>query len=290
MKEWVIGIIGGSGLYDIPSLGSKCSLELQTPWGAPSDRLLEGIVEDVRVVFLSRHGRGHRISPSDINYRANIAALKMAGCTDIVSVSAVGSLRIDLPPRTFVVVDQFIDRTFARQKTFFEPGVVGHVSMADPSCARLSRLLAAAARQSGVTAVEGGVYLVMEGPQFSTRAESRLYQSWGCDVVGMTNMPEAKLAREAELPYASVAMVTDFDCWHQDEKPVEVAHILECMNDNVRHARQMIEHLIRALPAKREPSAIDRALAGAVITAPDARDREVLARLRCLSSRPSPFD
>jgi 5'-methylthioadenosine phosphorylase len=289
MKDWVIGVIGGSGLYDIEALGHRRSLELQTPWGAPSDLLLEGVIEDVRVVFLPRHGRGHRIGPSDVNYRANIAALKMAGCTDIVSVSAVGSLRIDLPPRTFVIVDQYIDRTFARHKTFFEPGIVGHVSMADPTCPRLSQLLAVAARQSGATVVEGGVYLVMEGPQFSTRAESRLYQSWGCDVVGMTNMPEAKLAREAELPYASAAMITDFDCWHQDEKPVEVEHILQCMHDNVLHARQMIEHLIMALPARRESSAIDRVLDRAIITAADARDCELLAKLRCLSSRPSTF-
>jgi 5'-methylthioadenosine phosphorylase len=289
MKDWVIGVIGGSGLYDIEALGHRRSLELQTPWGAPSDLLLEGVIEDVRVVFLPRHGRGHRIGPSDVNYRANIAALKMAGCTDIVSVSAVGSLRIDLPPRTFVIVDQYIDRTFARHKTFFEPGIVGHVSMADPTCPRLSQLLAVAARKSGATVVEGGVYVVMEGPQFSTRAESRLYQSWGCDVVGMTNMPEAKLAREAELPYASAAMVTDFDCWHQDEKPVEVQHILQCMHDNVLHARQMVEHLVTALPARRESSAIDRVLDRAIITAADARDRELLAKLRCLSSRPSTF-
>jgi 5'-methylthioadenosine phosphorylase len=286
MKDWVIGVIGGSGLYDIDALDNRRTLQIETPWGAPSDQLLEGTLGDVRVVFLPRHGRGHRIGPSDVNYRANIAALKVAGCTDIVSVSAVGSLRLNLPPRTFVIVDQFIDRTFARHKTFFEPGLVGHVSMADPTCARLSGLLAAAARESGTTVVQGGVYLVMEGPQFSTRAESRLYQSWGCDVIGMTNMPEAKLAREAQLPYASAAMVTDFDCWHQEEKPVEVEHILQCMHDNVLHARTMIEHLVRALPARREPSPIDRVLGGAIITAVDARDPYVLAKLRCLSSQP----
>jgi 5'-methylthioadenosine phosphorylase len=285
MKDWVIGVIGGSGLYDIEALTNTRYLSLTTPWGAPSGQLLEGIIGEVRVIFLPRHGRGHRIGPTDVNYRANIAALKIAGCTDIVSVSAVGSLRIDMPPRTFVVVDQYIDRTFARHKTFFEPGVVGHVSLADPTCIRLSGLLAEAARRSGATVVAGGVYLVMEGPQFSTRAESRLYRSWGCDVIGMTNMPEAKLAREAQLPYASVAMVTDFDCWHHEEKPVEVEHILQCMHDNVQRARLTIEHLIRALPAKREPSPIDRALDGAVITSAEARDPQVLAKLRCLSSR-----
>jgi 5'-methylthioadenosine phosphorylase len=289
MKDWVIGIIGGSGLYDIAALGSRRSLMLETPWGVPSDQLLEGVIGDARVIFLPRHGRGHPIGPTDVNYRANIAALKMAGCTDIISVSAVGSLRIDLTPRTFVVVDQYIDRTFARHKTFFEPGVVGHVSMADPTCPRLSDLVAEAARQSGAKVVQGGVYLVMEGPQFSTRAESRLYQSWKCDVIGMTNMPEAKLAREAELPYASVAMVTDFDCWHEEEKPVEVEHILQCMHDNVQRARAMIEGLVKALPHRREASPIDRALEGAVITAADARDPRVLAKLRCLSSRSSVF-
>jgi 5'-methylthioadenosine phosphorylase len=289
VKDWVIGVIGGSGLYDIEALTKRRTLELKTPWGMPSDQLLEGTIDDARVIFLPRHGRGHRIGPSDVNYRANIAALKMAGCTDIVSVSAVGSLRIDMPPRTFVVVDQYIDRTFARHKTFFEPGVVGHVSMADPTCARLSGMLATAARASGASVVQGGVYLVMEGPQFSTRAESRLYRSWGCDVIGMTNMPEAKLAREAELPYASVAMVTDFDCWHQEEKPVEVEQILRCMHDNAQQARSTIEYLVRSLPQRRESSAIDRALDGAVITAAQSRDPKVLARLRCLSSRSSVF-
>jgi 5'-methylthioadenosine phosphorylase len=289
MSDWVIGVIGGSGLYDIEALANKRSLLIETPWGQPSDQLLEGTLGGVRVIFLPRHGRGHRVGPTDVNYRANIAALKIAGCTDIVSVSAVGSLRIDMPPRTFVMVDQYIDRTFARHKTFFEPGVVGHVSMADPTCARLSGLLAAAARQSGATVVQGGVYVVMEGPQFSTRAESRLYRSWGCDVIGMTNMPEAKLAREAELPYASVAMVTDFDCWHHEEKPVEVEHVLQCMHDNVLHARAMIEHLVRALPARRESSPIDRALDGAIITSAAARDPKVLDKLRCLSKRPSVF-
>ncbi len=285
MKEWVIGVIGGSGLYEIESLESRRTIQIVTPWGAPSDELLEGVMADTRVLFLPRHGRGHRFGPSDLNYRANIAALKMAGCTDIISVSAVGSLRQDLPPRTFVLVDQFIDRTVARKNSFFEPGLVAHVSLADPICARLSGLAAAAAREAGAPVVEGGTYLAMEGPQFSTRAESRLYQSWGCAVIGMTNMPEARLAREAELPYATIAMVTDYDCCHEEERPVEVEQILRCMQDNVGKARKTIELLIRALPARRAPSPIDSALNGAILTAPEARDPALLARLRALSPR-----
>jgi len=285
VKDWVIGVVGGSGLYEIEALGARRSLAIQTPWGAPSDSLLEGIVADTRVVFLPRHGRGHRLGPSDLNYRANIAALKLAGCTDVISVSAVGSLRADLPPRTFVIVDQFIDRTVARANSFFEPGLVGHVSLADPICPRLAGLAASAARQAGAAVVEGGTYLAMEGPQFSTRAESRLYQSWGCAVIGMTNMPEARLAREAELPYATIAMVTDYDCCHEQERPVEVAQIVACMQDNVGKARRTLELLLDALPARREPSPIDRALTGAILTAPAARDPQVAARLQVLARR-----
>jgi 5'-methylthioadenosine phosphorylase len=283
VKEWVIGVIGGSGLYEIETLESRRTLEMVTPWGAPSDGLLEGVLADTRVVFLPRHGRGHRLGPSDLNYRANIAALKMAGCTDIISLSAVGSLRLDLPPRTFVLVDQFIDRTVGRKNSFFEPGLVAHVSLADPTCPRLSRLAAAAARKAGAPVVEGGTYLAMEGPQFSTRAESRLYQSWGCAVIGMTNMPEARLAREAQLPYATLAMVTDYDCCHEQERPVEVEQILRCMQDNVGKARKTIEHFIMALPGNREPSPIDSALNGAILTAPDAREPSVVAKLQALS-------
>ncbi len=287
MKEWVIGIIGGSGLYEIESLEARRTLDIVTPWGEPSDRPLEGIMADTRVIFLPRHGRGHRLSPSDLNYRANIAALKMAGCTDILSLSAVGSLRADLPPRTFVLVDQFIDRTVARKSSFFEPGLVAHVSLADPICPRLSSLAATAARKAGAPVVAGGTYLTIEGPQFSTRAESRLYQSWGCAVIGMTNMPEARLAREAQLPYATIAMVTDFDCWHEQEAAVEVEQILRCMQDNVGTARRTIEHLVSALPRKREPSPIDTALQGAVLTAPEARDPAVVAKLQTLAA-PAP--
>jgi 5'-methylthioadenosine phosphorylase len=285
VKDWVIGVIGGSGLYEMEALQERRLLDIETPWGAPSDRLLAGTIADTRVIFLPRHGRGHRLGPSDLNYRANIAALKIAGCTDVLSVSAVGSLRTDLPPRTFVMVDQFVDRTSARRRSFFEPGLVAHVSLADPICPRLSRLAAAAARKAGAPVHEGGTYLAMEGPQFSTRAESRLYQSWGCAVIGMTNMPEARLAREAELPYATIAMVTDYDCCHEQEKPVEVEQIVQCMQDNVGKVRLTIEHFVGALPNRREASPIDRALEGAILTAPAARDPDLLAKLQTLAGR-----
>ncbi len=285
MTQWAIGVIGGSGLYEIDALEERRELTIDTPWGAPSDVLLEGTIAGHRVVFLPRHGRGHRLGPSEVNYRANIAALKLAGCTDIVSISAVGSLREQLPPRTFVVVDQFIDRTFARPKSFFGQEVVAHVSMATPVCPRLGGLLAQAARAVAAQVVEGGTYLAMEGPQFSSKAESLLYRQWGCDVIGMTNMPEAKLAREAELPYATVAMVTDFDCWHEEEGPVDVAQIIACMHANVSEARAMIERLVRDLPATRSPSPIDRALDGAIMTARDAIQPEAAARLGCIAGR-----
>ncbi|MFI4986294.1 MAG: S-methyl-5'-thioadenosine phosphorylase, partial [Alphaproteobacteria bacterium] len=210
----VIGIIGGSGLYDIDGLEERRWVEMNSPFGQPSDQLLLGELEGTRLVFLPRHGRGHRVPPSELNFRANIDVLKRAGCSEIISVSAVGSLREELAPGSFVIVDQFIDRTFARVKSFFTAGLVAHVSMADPVCGRLGAELAEAARELGIPFARGGTYLVMEGPQFSSRAESELYRSWGCHVIGMTNMPEAKLAREAEMCYATVAMVTDYDCWH----------------------------------------------------------------------------
>lgn len=285
MSGWVLGIIGGSGLYDIEALTNRRERKIETPWGAPSDKLLEGEIGDVRIVFLPRHGRGHPIPPSDLNFRANIAALKMAGCTDILSVSAVGSLCENLPPGHFVAVDQFIDRTFLRKKSFFGQGMVAHVSVAHPTCPRLSGFAAAAARNAGAEVTEGGTYLVMEGPQFSTRAESELYRSWGCHVIGMTNMPEAKLAREAELPYASLAMVTDYDCWHEEEGPVDVAQIVACMHANAAKARKTVERLAWALPKQREASPIDTALDYAVITAPDAQDPAMKARLATLSPR-----
>ena len=213
MSGWTIGVIGGSGLYAIDELTDAQWIEVETPWGAPSDQLLTGRIGHVRFVFLPRHGRGHRLPPSEVNARANIDALKRAGCTDVVAISAVGSLREELPPGRFVVVDQFVDRTVARPNSFFGPGMVAHVSMADPTCPRLSALCADAAEAAGAPVTRGGTYLAMEGPQFSSRAESLMYRQWGCDVIGMTAMPEAKLAREAELPYALVGMVTDYDCW-----------------------------------------------------------------------------
>jgi 5'-methylthioadenosine phosphorylase len=238
-----------------------------------------------RLVFLPRHGRGHPIPPTNINARANIDALKRAGCTDILSISAVGSLREALAPGDFVVVDQFIDRTVAREKSFFGPGLAAHVSVADPTCPRLSALAAAAARDAGARVVEGGCYLAMEGPQFSTRAESALYRTWSCDVIGMTAMPEAKLAREAELPYASVAMVTDYDCWREGGEAVEVSHILEIMAANSGKARGLVRRLVEALPAERESSPIDTALDGAIITARGSRDPTMVERLSAVAGR-----
>src|SRR5687768_7596924 len=226
MSEWTIGIIGGSGLYDMEGLEEAQEIEVGTPWGAPSAPLLAGRLEGVKLVFLPRHGRGHRIPPGRVNARANIDALKRAGCTDLVAISAIGSLREELAPGRFVIVDQFVDRTIARETSFFGTGMVAHVSMADPTCERLSALAAAAAGAAGADVAKGGTYLAMEGPQFSSRAESELYRMWGCDVIGMTGMPEAKLAREAELPYALVGMVTDYDCWRAGEDAVEVSAII----------------------------------------------------------------
>jgi 5'-methylthioadenosine phosphorylase len=285
MAGWVLGVIGGSGLYDIEGLENRRWQRVESPFGEPSDAFLMGEMGRARLVFLPRHGRGHPIPPSDIDARANIDALKRAGCTDILSISAVGSLREALAPGDFVVVDQFIDRTFAREKSFFGPGLAAHVSVADPTCPRLSALAATAARAAGARAVEGGCYLAMEGPQFSTRAESALYRSWNCDVIGMTAMPEAKLAREAELPYASVAMVTDYDCWREESDAVEVSHILEIMAANSGKAREMVRRLVEALPAERAASPIDTALDGAIITAPGARDPAMIERLSAVAGR-----
>ncbi len=285
MSDWVLGIIGGSGLYEIEGLEDRRWVKVETPWGDPSDEFLIGTLHGVKLVFLPRHGRGHRISPTGLNARANIHALKSLGCTDILSLSAVGSLRDDLHPGTFVVVDQFIDRTFAREKSFFGPGLVAHVSMADPVCSRLSDLATAAARAAGARTVEGGTYLVMEGPQFSTRAESELYRTWGCAVIGMTNMPEAKLAREAELPYASVAMVTDYDCWHGDAEPVDVSQIIACLMANADRAKALVAELASRLTGPRPPSPIDTALDNALITAPHARDPVLAARLSVVAGR-----
>jgi 5'-methylthioadenosine phosphorylase len=285
MNEWTIGILGGSGLYGMDALEGAQWIAVDTPWGAPSDELLVGRLHGVKFVFLPRHGRGHRIPPSQVNARANVDALKRAGCTDLVAISAVGSLREELAPGRFVVVDQFIDRTFAREKSFFGPGLVGHVSMADPVCPRLSALLAAAAEAAGAEVARGGTYLAMEGPQFSSRAESELYRSWDCDVIGMTAMPEAKLAREAELPYALAGMVTDYDCWRHGEEAVEVSAIIAQLMANAGRARGMVEAFAKALPAEREASPIDTALDSAIITPPDSRDPAMLRRLDAIAGR-----
>ncbi len=283
----VIGVIGGSGLYEIDGLTDVEWREVETPWGMPSDALCFGKLEGQPVVFLPRHGRGHRIPPSDLNFRANIDALKRAGCTEVLSLSACGSLRESLAPGTFVVVDQFIDRTFARVKSFFGPGCVAHVAMADPVTGWLGDALHRAAQELGIASVRGGTYLVMEGPQFSTRAESELYRAWGCDVIGMTNMPEAKLAREAEMCYATVAMVTDYDCWHPHHDDVTVDAIIKVLHDNADHARALVKHVVPELAKRDAPCAegCHTALDAAIITPPDARDPEVVRRLDAVAGR-----
>ena len=283
----VLGIVGGSGVYDIEGLSNKRWQRVASPFGEASDELLLGELNGQQLVFLPRHGRGHRIPPSEINYRANIDVLKRVGVTDLISVSAVGSLREDLPPGIFVIVDQFIDRTFARQKSFFGTGLVAHVSMAHPVCRRLGDHLEAATRAGGIEAVRGGTYLVMEGPQFSSLAESKLYRSWGCDVIGMTNMPEAKLAREAEICYASVAMVTDFDCWHPDHDHVTVDAIIKVLLANADKARSLVKTVAPALLADTcAPTCPCRsALQHALITAPEARDPKLVQRLDAVAGR-----
>ena len=271
MTHWKIGIIGGSGLYALNALENPQWQEIDTPWGAPSDAILTGSIAGTEIAFLPRHGRGHRIPPHLLNARANIDALKRLGCSDILAVSAVGSLNETMPPGDFVVVDQIIDRTKNRPGTFFETDMVAHVPMADPVCPRLTALAATAARSAGATVHTPATYLAMEGPQFSTRAESRLYQSWGADVIGMTAMPEAKLAREAELPYALLAMVTDYDSW-KTGSDVDIPQILKVMAANAETARATVELLIKSLPATRAPSPIDTILDTALITAPEHRN------------------
>lgn len=285
MGGWTIGIIGGSGLYDVEGIEGGEWLACESPWGVPSDDCYVGWVGPVRVVFLPRHGRGHRISPSELNVRANIDVLKRLGVTDVLAVSSVGSLVEDRPPGSFTIVDQFIDRTKGRPSSFFGSGMVAHVSMADPVCPRLSALAADAARAAGADLHVGGTYLAMEGPQFSTRAESHLYRSWGCHLIGMTAMPEAKLAREAELPYALVGMVTDYDCWREGEEAVDVAQVIAQLSTNAAKARAMVMHLLRSLPAERPASPIDACLDTALITAPHARDPHLLAKLDAVAGR-----
>jgi len=287
MSAPVLGVIGGSGVYDIEGLANKRWLRVQSPFGEASDELLFGDLDGQAMVFLPRHGRGHRIPPSEINYQANIDVLKRSGVTDLISVSAVGSLREDLPPGTFVIVDQFIDRTFAREKSFFGTGLVAHVSMAHPVCRRLGDHIELAARESGIEAVRGGTYLVMEGPQFSSLAESELYRSWNCDVIGMTNMPEAKLAREAELCYATVAMVTDFDCWHPDHDHVTVEAIVKVLLANAEKARSLVKKVAPRLRADAAAAGCScrNALQHALITAPEARDPIMKQRLGAVAGR-----
>ncbi|HEX2790406.1 MAG TPA: S-methyl-5'-thioadenosine phosphorylase [Steroidobacteraceae bacterium] len=284
----MLAMIGGSGVYNIDGLTNTRWVKVDSPYGAPSDELLLGELDGQALAFLPRHGRGHRIPPSAINYRANIDALKRAGATQIISVSAVGALRAELPPGMFVIVDQFIDRTFARDKSFFGTGLVAHVSMAHPVCARLGDAIEAAARNLQISYVRGGTYLVMEGPQFSSVAESELYRAWRCDVIGMTNMPEAKLAREAELCYATIAMVTDYDCWHPDHDAVTVDMIVKTVQANAGKARALLKSAVPRVvqaPASACPHGCQRALEYALITAPEARDPNVVKILDAVAGR-----
>ena len=285
--QTMLGVIGGSGVYQIDGLEDAKWVTVKSPFGAPSDDVLVGRLNGMPAAFLPRHGRGHIHTPGTVPYRANIDALKRLGVTDVVAVSAVGSLRADYIPGDFVIVDQYIDRTFAREKSFFGPGCVAHVSVAHPTCPRLSTACAQAARLAGVRVHQGGTYLAMEGPQFSTLAESRLYRSWGCDVIGMTGMPEAKLAREAELCYASVAMVTDFDCWHEGHGSVDVSEVIQTLTANSSSAKSLISQLPGLLDKTRAPCphGCDRALDYALMTAPDKRDPALMARLDAVAGR-----
>ena len=287
MTAPLLGIIGGSGLYDLPGLSDTGWVSVDTPWGAPSDQVFLGRLGSARLAFLPRHGRGHRIPPSEVNYRANVAALKQLGATDVLSLSAVGSLRADLPPGSFVVVDQFIDRTVARASSFFGTGLVAHVSLAHPVCPRLGDHVQAALAQQGVPHARGGTYLAMEGPQFSTLAESQMFRSWNASVIGMTNMPEARLAREAELCYCSVAMVTDFDCWHPAHDAVTVDAVIGVLLGNAQVARTLVAGLARPLTGDVSATACGcrRALDHAIITAPEARDPAMVAKLQGIAGR-----
>ncbi|SFL93064.1 S-methyl-5'-thioadenosine phosphorylase [Shimia aestuarii] len=288
MSDTMIAVIGGSGIYEIDGLENAAWQSVETPWGAPSDQILTGTLGGVKMAFLPRHGRGHVHTPTSVPYRANIDALKRLGVTDVISVSAVGSFREEMAPGDFVVVDQFIDRTFAREKSFFGPGLVAHVSVAHPTCPRLSEACFTAATNAGITVHKGGTYLAMEGPQFSTLAESKMYREhWGADVIGMTNMPEAKLAREAELCYASVAMVTDYDSWHPDHGEVDVAEIIATLTGNAQKGRDLVARLPALLGASRAPCphGCDRALEFAILTAPDARDPAMIAKLDAVAGR-----
>ena len=281
-----LAIIGGSGLYDIDEFKEREFLKLETPWGEPSDEILKTKYNDKKIFFLPRHGRGHAISPSNINFRANIDALKQLGVTDIVSVSAVGSLKEDLPPGKFVIVDQFIDRTFARSKSFFDDEIVAHVSMAHPTSNGLMNSCEEAIKQESIEYQRGGTYIVMEGPQFSTLAESNLYRSWNADVIGMTNMPEAKLAREAEIRYASVSMVTDFDCWHPDHENVDVQQVIKVLLGNAEKAKKMIKNIIDNFESHIDPKdPTNNCLDVAIITAPEKRTQKTIDKLKTVAGR-----
>ena len=288
MRKTKIAIIGGSGIYDIDGLVGATWTDVETPWGAPSDQVLTGTLNGVDMVFLPRHGRGHVYSPTTVPYRANIDALKRLGVTDVISVSACGSFRDEMAPGDFVLVDQFIDRTFAREKSFFATGCVAHVSVAHPTCSRLSAACVHAASDAGITVHNGGTYLAMEGPQFSSIAESKMYrESWGADVIGMTNMPEAKLAREAELCYASVAMITDYDSWHPEHGSVDITSIIATLQGNAGKARDLVGRLPALLGQDRDdcPHGCDKALEFAIMTAPDKRDPELIAKLDAIAGR-----
>ncbi len=288
MGDTMIGVIGGSGIYEIDGLDAAEWVTVDTPWGTPSDQILTGDLDGVKMAFLPRHGRGHVHSPSTVPYRANIDALKRLGVTDVISVSACGSFREEMAPGDFVIVDQFIDRTFAREKSFFGTGCVAHVSVAHPVCPRLGDACFAAAEAAGIKVHQGGTYLAMEGPQFSTLAESKMYrEAWGCDVIGMTNMPEAKLAREAELCYASVAMITDYDSWHPDHGEVDVADIIRTLMSNADKGRALVAGLPKLLGPDRAPCphGCDRALEFAILTQPANRDPALMAKLDAVAAR-----
>ena len=286
MTTHKLAIIGGSGLYDIQEIKDREFIDINTPWGEPSDKILKTQYNSVEVYFLPRHGRGHFISPSNINFRANIDALKQLGVTDIVSVSAVGSLKEDLPPGKFVIIDQFIDRTFARNKTFFDDEIVAHVSMANPTSNGLMNACEEAIKKSNIDYQRNGTYVVMEGPQFSTLAESNLYRSWKADVIGMTNMPEAKLAREAEIRYASVCMITDFDCWHPEYKNVDVQQVIKVLLNNAEKAKVMIKNLIGNFEDYIDPNdPTNKCLDVAIITAPNKRTKKTIEKLKTIAGR-----
>ncbi len=285
MSAWKLGVIGGSGLYDLERLEDPAWRSVESPWGAPSDAVLTGRLAGVEIVFLPRHGRGHRLAPHEVNARANIDVLKRLGCTDVIAVSAVGSLREHLAPGALALARQYVDRTRQRPSSFFGDGVVAHVSLADPTCPRLSSFIVDAGTRLGIGVVDGATYLAIEGPQFSTRAESRLYRDWGCDIIGMTSMPEARLAREAELPYANLCMVTDYDCWRSENEAVDVPEVLRIMRANAERAKALLVEVADGLPPERPASPIDTCLDVAIVSDPSAWTPEAKVKLAAIASR-----